>query len=358
MARAQAAFVAVVSAALLATAAGPAPASRATRGALTAAGGVVMGTLSTPPTPAFLARVRRGQMTGVLLLGRWPSPAVVSSTTAALQRAACTRGEPMLVAADQEGGVVKRLPWAPPTLAPAQMGTAAEAGRQAAATAPALRQAGIDVDFAPVVDTPSSAKSFLGTRAFSRSTRLNSQLGAAFVDGLQGAGIAATAKHFPGLGEAPANTDDEPVVVSAPRWKLREGLAPFRAAAAADVKLVMVSSATYPALDPSGLPAVFSRGLVTGLLRGELGFEGVVVTDALDTPGPARVWHAATRAIAAGVDLLVFGSEAPSERAYATLAADAPKYPHLRARLAESAGRIAELKQWLADQGGPSCGSA
>ncbi len=316
-----------------------------------------MGTLDAPPTPAFLERVRLGRMGGVLLLGRWDSAAEVASTTATLQHAACASGEPLVVAVDQEGGSVRRLSWAPPTLAPNELGTATRARRQAAATAAALRGTGIDVDFAPVVDTPSSARSFLGTRAFSRSPVRNVRLAAAFVRGLQEAGIAATAKHFPGLGEANANTDDRAVTVSARRWKLVRGLLPFRSAIAAGAKLVMVSSASYPALDPSGTPAVFSHTIESDLLRGELGFGGVAVTDALDAPAAARVSHAATRAIAAGADLLVFGSEESSERAYAELTEDAPKYAHLRARLAESAARILMLKTWLSTQGGPTCPS-
>ncbi|HET7568296.1 MAG TPA: glycoside hydrolase family 3 N-terminal domain-containing protein [Gaiellaceae bacterium] len=321
-------------------------------------GEVVMGTLTKPPTAAFLARVRGGEMGGVLLLGRWPSARVVARATAALQRAACVRGEPLLVAVDQEGGVVRRFAWAAPSVAPAEIDDPVVARQQAAAAADALRAVGVDVDFAPVVDTPGGARSFLGSRAFSRSAAANATLGAAFVDGLQSAGAAATAKHFPGLGEAGANTDDKAVVVRAAKWKLMRGLVPFRKAVDAGVKLVMVGSAAYPALDPSGLPAVFSKAIETDLLRGELGFDGVAVTDALDAPAAARVPHAATKAIAAGADLLVFGSERDGEQAFATLAADARKYPRLRARLAESGQRIRELKDWLAAQGGPSCSGA
>ena len=314
-----------------------------------------MGTLSAPPSDAFLARVRHGEMGGVLLLGRWRSPAEITATTEALQQAACLRGEPLLVAVDQEGGDVRRLAWAPPSVAPAAMGSPARALREAAVTAVALRRVGVDVDFAPVADAPSSARSFLGTRAFSRSPRVAAELTTAFVEGLQHGGVAATAKHFPGLGEAGANTDDAAVTIRASAWKLREGLLPFRAAVAAGVQLVMVSSAAYPALDPSGLPAVFSKRLLGGLLRDDLGFTGVAVTDALDAPGAVHLSHPATRSIAAGTDLLIFGSEAASERAYATLVSDTPKYPHLRARLAESAQRIRELKTWLTDEGGPTC---
>lgn len=295
-------------------------------------------------------------MGGVLLLGRWRSAAVMTATTAELQRAACTTGEPLLVAVDQEGGVVRRLPWAAPTLAPDQMRTAAEADRQAAAASKALRSAGVDVDFAPVADTPGSPRSFLGSRAFSRTPSVVAALTAAFVSGLQQSGIAATAKHFPGLGQAGANTDVKAIAIRAGAATLERGLLPFRRAIAAGVRLVMVSSAAYPALDASRLPAVFSSRIVTGLLRQQLGFTGVVVSDALDAPAGRAMPHAATRAVAAGVDLLVFGHESSSEQAYATLVADAPKYPRLRARLAESAERIRELKAWLAAAGGPDCG--
>ncbi len=321
----------------------------------TAAGEVVMGTLTAPPTASFLARVRAGKLGSVLLLGSWPSAAEVAHVSAELQQAACTRGEPLVVAVDQEGGLVRRFPWAAPTVAPADLDSAADAHGQAAAAGAALHGVGVSVDLAPVVDTPGSAKSFLGSRAFSRRATRNATLAAAFVQGLQGAGVAATAKHFPGLGEAGGNTDLETVVVHAAKWKLNRGLLPFRRAIAAGVKLVMVSSAVYPALDPSGLPALLSPALMNDLLRGQLGFDGVVVTDALNAPAPAAVPHAATRSISAGADLLVFGSERSSEQAYATLTAAARRYPRLRARLAESGARIRALKSWLGSEGGPTC---
>jgi beta-N-acetylhexosaminidase len=334
-----------------------APVSRSTSADVVPVGEVVMGTLTRPPTPAFLARVRAGQMGGVLLLGHWPSSGAIASTTAALQRAACVSGEPLLIAADQEGGTVRRMPWAAPTVAPARIATPAEAESQAASAAAALERVGIDVDLAPVADTPSARHSFLGTRAFSSSPSVASPLAVAFVDGLQDAGVAATAKHFPGLGWAGANTDFRTVVVHAGLAALRRGLLPFRSAIDDGVQLVMVSSASYPALDPSGRPAVFSPRIVSGLLRTQLDFTGVIVSDTLTAPAAERTPHAATRAIAAGVDLLLFGSETASEQAYATLAADAAGSASLRADLAASAERIKALKEWLAFAGnGPTCG--
>jgi beta-N-acetylhexosaminidase len=319
---------------------------------------VVMGTLVAPPSQRFLARVRNGKMGGVVLLRNgWLTRSTAAAVTARLQQAACTRGEPLLIAVDQEGGIVRRLAWAPPTEAPAAMPSAAVAHAQAAGAAKALQSVGIDIDFAPVVDTPSSASNFLGTRAFSRSPSRNASLGSAFVSGLQTNGIAATAKHFPGLGLAGGNTDNGKIVIAAAAWRLREGLTPFQSAIRAGAKLVMLSTAIYPNLDPSRRPAAFSSKIINGILRQDLGFEGVTVTDSLTGPAARAIPHTAMQAMLAGSDLLIFGAESASERGYSTLLADAPGSRRLKTRLAQAATRIRALKAWLAAHGGPTCPS-
>jgi beta-N-acetylhexosaminidase len=316
----------------------------------------VMGTLTARPGPRFLTRIRRGKMGGVVLLGNgWLTRKTAATVTAELQRAACTRGEPLLIAVDQEGGLVRRLAWAPPTEAPAEMSSPSVAHDQAAAAAAALQSVGIDVDFAPVVDTPSSGRSFLGSRAFSRSRTWNASMARAFVGGLQTNGIAATAKHFPGLGLASGNTDNGRIVIRAAAWKLRQGLLPFQAAVGAGVKLVMVSTAVYPKLDGSKRPAAFSSTIINGLLRKKLAFNGVTVTDSLTAPAAERIPHTATRAMLAGSDLLIFGAESASERGYATLLADKGGSPRLHARLTAAAARVRALKAWLAAHGGATC---
>jgi beta-N-acetylhexosaminidase len=316
----------------------------------------VMGTLVAPPSKRFLTRIRNGKMGGVLLLGNgWLTRSTAATVTAELQQAACTRGEPLLVAVDQEGGIVRRLAWAPPTEPPDEMTSASVAQSQAAAAAEALRSVGIDIDFAPVVDTPASASNFLGSRAFSHSRTWNATLGRAFVDGLQANGIAATAKHFPGLGLASGNTDHGRIVIRAAAWKLHQGLLPFQSAVNAGVKLVMVSTAIYPKLDGSKRPAAFSSTIINGLLRKQLGFKGVTVTDSLTAPAADRIPHTASRAMLAGSDLLIFGAESASERAYATLLADKAGSPRLQNRITQAAVRIRALKAWLAQHGGPTC---
>jgi beta-N-acetylhexosaminidase len=295
-------------------------------------------------------------MAGVVLLGNgWLTRSTAVSVTSELQRAACSRGEPLLIAVDQEGGIVRRLAWAPPTEAPSEMTSPSVAQSQAAGAAAALRSVGIDVDFAPVVDTPGSVRNFLGSRAFSRSRTWNAQMAHAFVTGLQSNGIAATAKHFPGLGLASGNTDHGRIVIRSAAWKLREGLLPFRSAVRAGVQLVMLSTAIYPKLDGSKRPAAFSSTIIGRLLRKQLGFKGVTVTDSLTAPAAERIPHTATRAMLAGSDLLIFGAESASERGYSTLLADEPGSPRLQARLTQAAARVRALKAWLAARGGPSC---
>jgi beta-N-acetylhexosaminidase len=316
----------------------------------------VMGTLTAPPSRRFLTRIRNGKMGGVVLLGNgWLTRHTAATVAAELQQAACTRGEPLLIAVDQEGGIVRRLAWAPPTEAPDQMTSPAVAHDQAAGAAAALRSVGIDIDFAPVVDTPRPAGNFLGSRAFSHSRTWNAKMAHAFVGGLQGNGIAATAKHFPGLGLASGNTDNGRIVIRAAASKLRQGLLPFKSAVQAGVKLVMVSTAVYPRLDGSKKPAAFSSTIINGLLRKQLGFTGVTVTDSLTAPAADRIPHTATRAMLAGSDLLIFGAESASERGYSTLLADEAGSMRLENRLTQAAARIRALKAWLATHGGPTC---
>ena len=312
-----------------------------------------------PPSTTLLARVAAGQVGGVILLGHgWTSSAQTAAAIARLQSVACMkRGEPLLVGVDQEGGTVRRFRWAAPSISAAGVATAADAQAEAAAAARALRVAGVGIDFAPVADVVATPASFLGTRAFGSDPALVGQRVAAFVTGLQSTGVAATAKHFPGLGSATVSTDDRRVTIGRSAAFLTARLEPFRAAIGSGVQLVMVSSASYPALDPSGTPALFSRSIVTGLLRGTLGFGGVVVTDAIDAPAPAATPHAAARAIAAGVDLLLYTTTGASERGYVSLLQDAAASPTLRAQLAVAGGRLRALRTWLAARGGTTCAS-
>jgi beta-N-acetylhexosaminidase len=307
------------------------------------------GFAGTQPSAELLARIRRGEVGGVIFFGgNLPSATAAGALVRRLQAAAQAGGNPrLLIAVDQEGGPVRRLPDGPPEDAPAQMTSAAQAGAEGAAAGKFLHALGIDVDLAPVLDTPSSAHNFLGSRAFSRDPQRNARLGAAFLRGLQQNGVAATAKHFPGLGTADANTDSNHVWITTPKPALDARLAPFVAAVKAGVELVMVSNAGYRAYDASGLPAVLSRPIVSGLLRDRLGFDGLVISDALSAPGPSSRTHASVRAIGAGVDVLLYTSESGGKAAFAELLAAARSGELPRERLEAANEQIAALKERL-----------
>jgi beta-N-acetylhexosaminidase len=306
----------------------------------------------TSPDAALLDRIRAGEVGGVILFGsNIASPSAVRGLVARLQAAARAGGNPpLLVATDQEGGVVRRLPAGPPDLSETglgRLGSATKARAEGEATAGYLRNLGIDVDLAPVLDTPGPAGSFLGSRVYSNDAALNSRLGAAFVDGLQHGRVAATAKHFPGLGLAAASTDTNHVYITSARSALDGGLAPFKAAVAQGVKLVMVSNAGYRAYDPTGVPAVLSHRIITGLLRTALGFHGVVISDALSAPGPSSRAAAAVTALNAGVDVLLYTSESDGAAAFTQLLQAARDGTLQHRTLEQADARIAALKKSL-----------
>jgi beta-N-acetylhexosaminidase len=304
-------------------------------------GETIVSALAGPPKASFLARIRAGEMGGVILTHRW-TPAEFAATTEKLHTTSCEIGRPLLIFVDQEGGSIRRLTWAPPAHSEGQLGrlSSAQTQQEATAAASALRAAGVDVDLAPVADTLGPG-GFLGDRSFGAVPSLVASLAGTFIRSMQAGGIAATAKHFPGLGAARRSTDDHIVSL------LTTPLGPFRSAIDAGVKLVMVSNASYPKLDPSGTPAVFSHPIVSGLLRGTLGFRGAVVSDALNAPTPERTPDAPGRALAAGVDLLLYTSGSAAHFGYEELIADAQRSAATRARVARAVAHIRALKAWL-----------
>jgi beta-N-acetylhexosaminidase len=201
--------------------------------------------------------------------------------------------------ADQEGGLVKALPQAPPWRAAAGYTTAAEAQRAGHETRAALRRAGVDLAFAPVLDAPDGP---LGSRQFRRGA-----IAVAFARGL---GDAACVKHFPGLGTAAYSTDERPHVEAHVRAK---DIAPFRAAIRAGVPCVMVGHAFYGTRYRASLePSTYRR------LR-LLGFHGVAITDSLSLVRAAPVERWAPQAARAGADMLLFTSPAHARRAIRAL---------------------------------------
>jgi beta-N-acetylhexosaminidase len=267
--------------------------------------------------PGLARRIRRGAIAGVLLFQENGSTiAQVRALTRRLQAIPRPRalGAPLLIMVDQEGGPIRRLTDAPPRRsapALAATGRAATVRNAGRATGRALREAGVNVDLAPIADIarPGSALD-REERGFGSRPASAASYAAAFAAGLRDGGVHATAKHFPGFGASMVNTDATPARITLSSATLRRVDRPaFRAVAAAGAQLLMLANAIYPALDPRW-PATLSHDIVTREARDRLGFGGVIVTDDLEAtalasfggPGPLAV-----RSARAGADLLLFG---------------------------------------------------
>jgi beta-N-acetylhexosaminidase len=309
------------------------------------------------PSADLLGRIRRGEIGGVILFGSNITTATaLIALTAKLHAAAAAGGQPrLLIAVDQEGGTVKRIPWAPPTLSAAQMGAtglASVARTQGAAAGTALHDLGIDVDFAPVADVPASTASFMyrASRTFSFSATRTTGLANAFAAGLESKGVLPTMKHFPGIGFATRNTDAYVVTINASRAALAPSLLPYRTAIANHIPLIMLSNATYPAYDAISA-AGWSHRIAVTLLRGTLGFTGVTITDSLDGTAAARglsTRSLAGRAARAGTDMILLtGSEASTRSVFTTLIKDEQSGVFSLATLRASYNRIVAMKARL-----------
>ena len=258
--------------------------------------------------------VRERNVGGVILFGHnMRSEDQVQRLTDSLQNLSLRTqpAVPLFVAVDQEGGDIASAPWVSPQPAAASVGgrgDPAEARAVSGRIGTELLRAGVNTNFAPVVDTGFGAA--IGNRSYGEDPDLVSRMGAASVEGFEAAGIASAAKHFPNHGPASADSHEELPVVDHDAETIRSfDLPPFRAAVEAGVPMVMAGHLLYPAVD-ARRPASLSAEWM-GVLRRDLGFDGVVVTDDLAMAGasggggPER---AAVEAVKAGADLLVVSS--------------------------------------------------
>ncbi|MEV8212653.1 beta-N-acetylhexosaminidase [Leifsonia sp. NPDC077715] len=307
--------------------------------------------------PGWLATRLRAGLGGVCLFGQnISSAAQLRELTDAIYAA----NPEAIVAIDEEGGDVTRLYYESGSPYPGnailgRLGDAAYTEDVARRVGEELRRAGVNLDFAPDIDINSNPDNpVIGVRSFGSSPEVVAEHGAAWTRGLQAAGVAVAAKHFPGHGDTAADSHLElPVVdVSAEQLRSRE-LLPFRAVVAAGARAVMTSHILLPQLDAT-LPATLSPAIIEGMLRGELGFDGVVVSDALDMHGASGtrgIPEAAVLALAAGCDLLCIGTEntdaqlAAIEDAIAAAVAAGRITP---ARLAAAAARVRSLAESVA----------
>lgn len=345
---------AVAAACVALVVAGAAPARETTPPSLAQLVGqkLVVTMQGTTPTASLLARVRRGEVGGVIVHGfNFRTSVGLRRITRSLRAAAAAGGRPkLLISVDQEGGEVKTVRWAPPSLAPAQMGSRArDQGRR---TGAALRALGINVDLAPVADVPGSRASavYRQGRTWSFDAEKTALQAGDFALGLGAGHAVATMKHFPGLGLALRDTDRALVRIRAPRSRLAPGLVPFRRGIRQAVPVIMLSNAIYDAYDPVNA-AGWSRAIASTLLRHELGFSGVSMTDSLD--GAAHVRGIPPNGLAigaanAGTDLILLtGSEAATRSVFTSLLRAAQSGRIGRVTLETSYARILRLKARL-----------
>lgn len=319
---------------------------------------IVLGFSGTQPSNAVADLIREGSIAGVVLFSdNLPSRMAGRQMIRRLQSIPRPPrlGDPLLVMVDQEGGLVKRIGGAP-TVSAETMGRrgAAFSRTQGRRTAANLRDLGANVDLAPVLDVARPGGTIAATeRGFGSSAAEVGATAVPFAEGLQSGGVAATAKHFPGLGVARLNTDDAVQRIGLPEDTLRQvDEAPYRRFVSAGGDLIMLSTAIYPAL--SDRPAAFSPVIVRGELRSRLGFEGVTITDALDTVAvrafgsTAKVARAAA---GAGVDLLLFTNPTEAAQAQRSLLRALRSGALPRASFEDSVGRVLQLRHELGASG-------
>jgi beta-N-acetylhexosaminidase len=309
------------------------------------AAGCLLPSFPGPEAPAWVLR-RLDEGLGGICLFAYNVGERLPELTASLRAAR----PGILIGIDEEGGDVTRLEVAGGSSYPGNGALGAVddvelTERVAASIAADLAAVGVNLDFAPVADVNANpANPVIGIRSFGADYDLVSRHVAAFVRGLQSNGVAACAKHFPGHGTTQADSHLElPVVTD----DVRPGLEPFRAAIAAGVDSIMTAHVLVPALDE--VPATLSREIVGGLLRQELGYDGLVIADALEMKAVSESYgieRSAVLALAAGVDALLIGHDLGEE------AVDAVRAALVRAvssgeldegRLHEAAGRVARV---------------
>lgn len=287
---------------------------------------------------------------GGIVIGRanYADPVQLAELAARARR---TRPVAPLVLAFQDGGELNSFPGLPPARAPADIGSPREAGRQALESARALRRAGLSGVLGPVLDVGAETGSALGVRVYSDDPAEVAAYAQATTAAYAKGGLFNAVRHLPGLGAADQSTEEGPASVGLDLPELRErDLVPFAAAIEAGVAGVVLSHALYPFSDFT-VPASLSRRVATDLLRDELGFEGVAITDDLADPAITAlttVPAAAVEAIRAGADMaFVSGPPSTQKAAHAAIlrAVESGRIP--RERLDQSVGRILMAKRRL-----------
>jgi beta-N-acetylhexosaminidase len=312
----------------------------------------LVGFRGTDTSAEVFGRLRRLDLGGIVLA----APNYVDVTqlgTLAGQAAAVARERrhvPPWVFASQEGGELNTFPDLPPSAAPADLGSASEAAAQARAAGKTLRSLGVNGVLGPVVDVGSTETgSALGARIYSDDPEQVAAYANASVRAYRAEHVFSTAEHFPGLGATDQSTEDGPATVGLGLDELRQrDLIPFKTAIQAGVPGIMIGSALYPFSDFT-VPASLSRLVASGLLRRDMRFRGVAMTDDLADPAITTLHSipdAAVQALRAGVDMLyISGGAGEQQAAYVAVLRAVKRGRIPRRRLNEAVGRILLAKQ-------------
>ena len=309
---------------------------------------------------------------GIMFTNNTRVAAEATAITAALSQIAAESGVlPPLIAMDHEGGDVQRIADVPNLGPSGEFGSRRPSDQAACergqAHARQLRAMGFTMNLAPVLDVNNNpANPVIGDRSFGADPELVARLGSAYVRGLQGGGVAAVGKHFPGHGNTDVDSHLQLPSLSHTVAQLEQiELVPFRRAiqAPTDIAAIMSAHIVFPAVDPTRAPATLSRPIMTGLLRERLGFDGLALSDDLAgmkaitenfTPGQAAV-----RAVQAGVDLLIIGGDLARQRESRDALLTAVASGELgRDRLDEAVHRVLRVKARFGLLGGPPAAEA
>ena len=319
------------------------------------------------PSPEIIAALQNYRPAGVTLFRglNIDNPNQLRQLTDSLQRWARDFNLPtLLIAADQEGGQLMAVGQGttplPGNMALGAVGSPELAQKAGAVLGQELASVGVNVNYAPVCDVNiNSQNPVIGIRSFGENPEDVALLAGAMIEGIQSTGVVAVAKHFPGHGDTDADSHHGLPSVPHSLERLRQvEFPPFRTAIAANVKMIMTAHLALPAIDgPSAPPATLSGNILQGLLREELGFKGVIITDAMDMQAIRQgdsLGEDALRAVTAGADLLLLTSKSEDQRrVYESLQLALHK-GKLEAKTANaSVERILALKRWLENRPQP-----
>lgn len=331
----------------------------------------VAGFDGTTPTPEIEALVAERQLGGVIYFSRnVESPDQLRTLSRELQELVPDDGPPLLLSIDQEGGRVARLSWGTEQPSAMALGAADDstlAARAGEAVGRELRSLGIDVDLAPVLDVNNNPDNpVIGVRSFGERPETVAELGSSFAGGLQDASVVACGKHFPGHGDTAVDSHRDLPVIDHDRERLdRVELRPFRRAIEAGIDAIMTTHVAFPTITADAeRPATLSPRVVTGLLREELGFDGLVFTDCMEMDAIADsvgTVEGCVQAVEAGCDQICVSHTPEKQRAAIDAVVTAVESGRisesdidesvrriLRAKRTYDAGTVGDDTQWVA----------